>query len=322
MRPGFTRMELVLTMSTACLMLGLILPAIQAARSDAAETQCRNNLRQIGQAFLHFEKTHGGFPPRRSGFNNGEPYAGWGAHILPYAGEDAVARKYNAQLDFFDPGNKAAVETSVSLFLCPASPAPRVVPVEAQASAKSANPDKDTVYSVQAGACDYISSNGVLAPRGGYRINLVDATQRLGNQRQPMLDNDYLPLSKITDGLSCTLLLIEQAGRPQTWRNGKKKEGVTQLGMAANVRGTWSGWGSISFGSADAQTGEFPGKGDATDCTVNCNNWFGIYGFHARGANVLLCDGSVRFTTPKLDPLTFAYLSMRDDGHLIASNDY
>ena len=62
--------------------------------------------------------------------------------------------------------------------------------------------------------------------------------------------------------------------------------------------------------------------GDATDCTVNCNNWFGVYGFHSGGANVLMCDGSVRFVTPKLDPLTFAYLTLRDDGHAIDPTDY
>jgi prepilin-type processing-associated H-X9-DG protein len=59
-----------------------------------------------------------------------------------------------------------------------------------------------------------------------------------------------------------------------------------------------------------------------TDCTVNCNNTFGIYGFHEDGANVLLCDGSVRFVGKKLNPLTFAYLTICDDGHVIGSDDY
>lgn len=67
---------------------------------------------------------------------------------------------------------------------------------------------------------------------------------------------------------------------------------------------------------------EGPGKGDATDCTVDCNNWFGIYGFPAGGANALMCDGSVRFVGPRLDPLTLAYLAIRDDGHLISPTDY
>ena len=159
-------------------------------------------------------------------------------------------------------------------------------------------------------------------PGGGYGLNAADLGPMIGNQRQPMGDDEYVPLSKISDGLSCTLLLIEQAGRPEIWRFGKKKDAADQFGMSANARGSWAGWGSIAFGPASAATGETPGKGDASDCTVNCNNSFGIYGFHAGGANVLLCDGSVRFVGTKLDPLTFLHLTIRDDGHVVAPNDF
>lgn len=321
-RGGFTRIELAAAVSLAVLAAGLILPRVQAARADAARAQCQENLRKLGQGFQGFEKAHGGLPPRRAGFNNGSPYAGWGAFLLPFLGEAELARKYDPKLDCFDPGNKGAAETPVKAFLCPASPPNRTVVIQSQASAKSENPDKDTVFTVKGGVNDYISSNGVLFPRGGYGLNFLEANQMIGNQRQPMADNVYLPTSKVTDGLSCTLLLIEQAGRPNVWRNGKKQDANDQFGMSANARGAWAGWGSIAFGPAAADTGESPGKGDATDCTVNCNNWFGIYGFHAGGANVLFCDGSVKFVGKRLDPLTFAYLTLRDDGHAIAPTDY
>jgi len=322
MHSGLTRIELAVMAGVFLLGAGLVAPRVQAARADAARTRCADNLRKVGQAFAEFEKANGGLPARRSGFNNGAPYSGWGALILPHLGEEAVAKKYNAKLDFFDPANKAAVESPVATFLCPASPADRTVTIQSQASTKSENPDKDTVFSVKAAACDYISSNGVLIARGGYGLNANVSDQMIGNQRQPMTDNEYLPLTKITDGLSCTLLLIEQAGRPNQWRNGKKKDGDGQFGMSPNARGAWAGWGSIAFGAASATTGETPGAGDATDCAVNCNNFFGIYGFHTDGGNVLMCDGSVRFVGLKLDPLTYAYLTIRDDGHLIAPTDY
>ena len=322
MRYGLTRTEFAVAAGLCLLAAGLLLPRVQAARADAARARCTDNLRKLGQGFAEFEKAHGGLPPRRAGFNNGEPYSGWGAYLLPHLGEEAVAKKYDPKRDFFDPANKAAVEAQVKAYLCPASPGDRVIRIESQASAKAANPDKDTVFKVKAAACDYIASNGVLLPRGGYGLNFTEAGQMNGNQRQPMTDNEYTPLSKSTDGTSCTLLLIEQAGRPDVWRGGQKKEGDGQFGMSPNARGAWAGWGSIAFGPADAKTGESPGRGDATDCTVNCNNWFGIYGFHAGGANVLMCDGSVRFVGTKLDPLTFAYLTIRDDGHLISPTDY
>lgn len=320
-RTGFTRPEFVVTMGILFLAGGLFMPLVQAARTDASRNQCQNNLRKLGIGFQEFKKTHGGFPPRRTGFQDGSPYGGWGPFLLPHIGETDLAKKYNFKLDCFDPGNKAAVESGLSIFVCPAAPGGRKVTIQAQATAKSENPDKDKVFTVDAGVCDYISCNTVLLPRGGYGLNARDTDQMGGNQRQAMADDVYLPIAKITDGLSCTLLLIEQAGRPDVWRNGKKQEGGGQFGMSANARGAWAGWGSIGFGPAGAD-GISAAKGDSTDCTVNCNNWFGIYGFHTDGANVLMCDGSVRFVGKKLDPLTFAYLSIRDDGNLISPNDY
>ena len=198
----------------------------------------------------------------------------------------------------------------------------RFVEIQSQATTKSLNEDKDTVFNCFAAVTDFISSNGVLITRQGYAINALPGEQRNGNERQPMTDDENLPLSKITDGLSNTLLLIEQAGRPDLWRNRQRQEGSGQFGLSPNARGAWAGWGSIAFGAADADTGELPGRGDATDCSVNCNNWFGIYGFHDGGANVLFCDGSVRFIGTQLDPLTFAYLTIRDDGRLVARGDY
>jgi prepilin-type processing-associated H-X9-DG protein len=320
-RVGFTRIELVVTAGMALLAAGLLLPRVQAARAEAARTQCQSNLRKLGAGFQEFEKAHGGFPPRRTGFGDGAPYGGWGPFLLPHIGEAELAKRYNFKLDCFDPGNKAVVETVVSAFVCPAAPGERKVTIQAQATAKSENPNKDKVYTVDGGVSDYISCNTVLMPRGGYGLNARDTDQMGGNQRQAMADDVYLPAAKITDGLSCTLVLIEQAGRPAVWRNGKKQDGGGQFGMSANARGAWAGWGSIGFGPAGAD-GISAAKGDSTDCSVNCNNWFGIYGFHTGGANVLMCDGSVRFVGPKLDPLTFAYLSIRDDGHLISTDDY
>lgn len=301
----------------ATVLSGIVIPGLLAARETSRVLACQDHLRLLGAAFERYESAHSGLPPRRTGFNDGNPYGGWGGQILPYLNGSEAIGSYDDRYDFFDPKNQAVVETQIPTFLCPASPAERFVTIQSQASTKSLNADKETVFTCKAAAIDFITSNGVLLTGNGYGMNALGGERGIGNQRQPMADNVTQSLSKITDGLSNTLLLIEQAGRPAVWRNRVEKTGEGQFGMSPNARGAWAGWGSIAFGAANAETGETPGKGDSTDCSVSCNNWFGIYGFHEEGASVLFCDGHVRTLSTKLDPLTFAYLTIRDDGHLV-----
>lgn len=320
-RRGLTLLDGLILALGALVVVTILAPCVQAARAGSSRVRCQDRLRNLGVGFHAFEQARGGFPPRRTGFQDGSPYGGWGPFLLPFIDEAAIAARYDFRLDCFDPGNRLAVETEVAAFRCPDAPGGRHVDIQSQATAKSRNPDKDSVFTVRAAVNDFIACNGVLLPRKGYGVHALDGEGGPGNQRQAMSDDSFLPLTSITDGLGCTLLLIEQAGRPDVWRNGKKHEGGGQFGMSANARGAWAGWGSIGFGPSGAD-GLSPAKGDATDCTVNCNNWFGIYGFHPGGGHMLLCDGAVRFVGPSLSPLTFAYLSNRDDGRLISPTDF
>lgn len=322
MAAWISRAEALVIFGGVLFTFAILPPTLLSARQQSQALACRDRLRHLGNAFSSYEQSHGGLPPRRTGFNDGNPYGGWGEQILPFLGVTERVGHYDPAYDFFDPQNKAVVEAQMPEFLCPSSPTGRVVEIQSQATTKSLNPDKDTVFTCKAGAVDFIASNGVLLTREGYGINALSQERNNGNQRQPLGDNCSTPLSKITDGLSNTLLIIEQAGRPVVWRKKEQKPGEGQFGLSPNARGAWAGWGSIAFGAANAETGETPGRGDSSDCSVNCNNWFGIYGFHPEGANVLFCDGSVRAVDARLDPLTFAYLTMRDDGHLIQHEDF
>lgn len=84
---GLTLVEVLVVIVIIGLLMGILLPGIQAAREAVRMGACRNNLRQIGQAVQQFHSARGGFPPAVTG-NHGLSF--W-AIILPYIDQMTVA---------------------------------------------------------------------------------------------------------------------------------------------------------------------------------------------------------------------------------------
>ena|SRR5947209_4222274 len=62
-RGGFTLIELLVVISIIGVLVGLLLPAVQAARAAGRRTQCQNNLRNVAIGILGYANLYGKFPP-------------------------------------------------------------------------------------------------------------------------------------------------------------------------------------------------------------------------------------------------------------------
>ncbi len=81
---GFSLVELLVVMAMTALVLGLLVPALQAARRKVATVQCLSHLRSLGTVVWMFANEHQGSLPQVTDFNQVplqvrsqlEPYTG------------------------------------------------------------------------------------------------------------------------------------------------------------------------------------------------------------------------------------------------------
>lgn len=123
--PAFTLIELVAVMAIVCILIGLILPAVQRAREAARHMLCRSNLMQIGVALHNYELAHGSLPPgsvdSSPPIQNDEKgyHFGWMVQILPHLEEANTYGNFDFSVSVHDPRNQAACNASLELLHCP-----------------------------------------------------------------------------------------------------------------------------------------------------------------------------------------------------------
>ena len=103
------------------ILVGLLLPAVQASREAARRMQCSNNLKQIVLALYNYESEYKRFPPAFTTDENGRPLHSWRTLILPYIEQNQVYQSIDLSKPWDDPINQAAAQTIIPTYCCPSS---------------------------------------------------------------------------------------------------------------------------------------------------------------------------------------------------------
>jgi len=121
---GFTLVELLVVVTIIGALIGLLVPAVQAARESSRRTACANNLRQIGLALQSYHEAHQSFPPGgielASRKRGGRQFA-WCAFLLPQLDQMALYQAIDFERPYYDPENRTAAATPLPVFLCPSA---------------------------------------------------------------------------------------------------------------------------------------------------------------------------------------------------------
>lgn len=329
-RSAFTLVELLVVIAIIGILIGLLLPAVQAARESARRTQCLNNMKQLGLA-LHghvdarqtlppmFTLDFNAFSPPRAyytfaevGYETKPKYHealpvqtkhNFIAFILPYMEQSNLHSAYRFDRHFSDTLNKPAYSTQIPFLLCPTAPAPETRPTSTSAPWAAFPSDYAIHFRFEPGWRTHFINAKAISNRGAYLW--------FG----PWKQNEETLISRISDGLSNTIFLIECGGRPGEYNVEGAHGDNTDLidGAGWTEIGAWFDTGTWCDGRVRGQGG---------NQAFNCMNNNEIWSFHNGGCNFLMGDGSVRFLAQTVDLEAYVSLTTAYGGDIADANKY
>lgn len=321
---GFTLVELLVVIAIIGILVALLLPAVQAAREAARRTQCKNNLRQIGLAWLNHEDSIGHLPSSGWGWRwVGDPDRGYGPDQPGGWIYNALPFMEETQLHDLGQGLSGqakeqqlliANSTPIESFNCPSRRQSIAYPLT-----------RNTFLANNLTICTV--ANGCSTSRADYVAN--SGSMNAGEEAGPgsiaaaathnWLSDNYeynglthqrsqVTIGKIADGTTKTIMVGEKYLTPDHYDNGVN--GSDDQSM---------------FGGHDRDFNRFTVDADTRSVATPLQDRPGLTGAgyrwrfgsaHPAGAHVTYADGSVHQIEYGIDELIWMKMGGRNDDDL------
>jgi len=297
-RCGFTLIELLVVVGIIGLLIALLLPAVQVARSTARSLQCSNNLKQIGLGLHNYLNTLGSFPTGSTVVRTNrviEQGISWHVFVLPYL-------ELGPMYDDIDPykdangGSWKAQQLNIPVFICP--------------SVKTVD-----LISGKAGYLQSSNYAGVMgAGHGGSFVDLEDSHCGDYDTDGLLYPRSGVKIRDVRDGTSNTLAVGERLYIIHPWMLGawwvRDPDEKMCVNSAKNIRlpinADPKAFGYYKFDRSAPE--------DAPKNLVLNDLMFGS--FHPGGAHFVFADGSVHFLADSIDFTIYGDLATRDGGEV------
>lgn len=312
---AFTLVELLVVIAIIGILIGLLLPAVNAVREAGRRAKCLNNVKQIGLAMQGYHALHKQFPINwgKSPENGGPTTTGhsWLTMILPMMEEDvlyktiAMGKPLNHKDTTRNQDNTLASQTIVPTFICPSDSQTGTMTNQ---FLTSGTPVAVTNYK----SCGGANWEGTGSNQFRYRKQ----EKGYGGRNAA----EYNGRDK-GDGVICRGYEASN-GAPIPTSDFEIRDGMSRTFAFGEAVPEYCGWSSWYWWNGTTSTCGIPLNYEEPDKPrrFNAGEWRDNWGFHSRhpgGANFAFCDGSATFISDSIDLDTYRAQATIDGGELI-----